>query len=91
MKEEFLGLAQNLRVQADSEVDSRLLFNFSTINIMWSYITGKRFDRDVPADYADVDNIEEVFMVFGGRGQFTFRPHALPSGGPERLYRHPIK
>ena len=61
MKEEFLELAQGLRKHADSDIDSHMLFNFTTINIIWSFITGKRFDRDDPVDFDDVLNITEVF------------------------------
>ena len=83
IKEEFFELARSLRDQSGTDIDSHLLFNFATINIMWSFITGKRFHRRVPADFADVENIEEVFKVFGGNNSFfAFLPYI-----PEWIYR----
>ena len=83
IKEEFSHLARSLRDQAGTDIDSHLLFNFASINIMWSFISGKRFDRRVPADFADVENIEEVFKVFGGDNSFF----AIVPYIPEWIYR----
>ena len=45
-----------------------------------------RFDRSVPADYADVANITDVFSEFGqSAALFAFMPHL-----PERIYRKQV-
>lgn len=68
IKEEYDDLAASIMERinkGEDELDTSLLFNIAVLNVIWSIVTGKRFERDNPEDMKKIEELAAVFATFG--------------------------